>query len=227
LQLVEIVVWHRKGDGLGGAAAEVAKHIAASLATFDARFGKYPYRAIEFQLINAKRGFDIGVEYPGLVVMLLNAGYTADTRFVTAHEVAHQWFYGVLGNDIYNEPWLDESFAQYSATLVEEQWAGKAAAAKVYDRHVTRLGSRTRLPAGLSVNAYGKWNMYYAAVYGRGAQFLHTVRGEIGDDAFFRGIQQYYSAHKYGVTHTSDVKAALERSSGSDLDPLFQHWLGR
>jgi hypothetical protein len=224
---VEIVVWHRKGDGLAGAAAEVAKHIAASLATFDARFGKYPYRAIEFHLINAKRGFDIGVEYPGLVVILLNGTYTADTRFVTAHEVAHQWFYGVLGNDIYNEPWLDESFAQYSATLVEEQWAGKAAAAKVYDRHVTRLGSRTRLPAGLTINAYGKWNTYYAAVYGRGAQFLHTVRGEIGDDAFFRGIQQYYTNHKYGVTHTNDVKDALERSSGTDLDPLFKRWLGR
>lgn len=224
---VEIVVWHRKGDGLDAAANEMAQHTAASIATFDQRFGAYPYRALEFHLINAKRGYDIGVEYPGLIILLLNGRYTADTRFVTAHEVAHQWFYGIVGNDIYNEPWLDESFAQYAATLVEEQWAGKAVAGGVYDRHVARLAARTRLPAGLAVADYGKWNTYYAAVYGRGAQFLHTLRDELGDQAFFAGLQRYYTDHKYGVAHGADVLTAFETSSGRQLDELFKRWLGR
>lgn len=224
---VTIAVHHRAGDGLDRAAETMAKHIAASVATFDDRFGLYPFRELEFHLINARRGFDIGVEYPGLVIILLNGRYTEDTRFVTAHEVAHQWFYGVVGNDIYNEPWLDEAFAQYSGMLVEEQWAGPAAARRTYDRHVARLAARTQLPVGLSIADYGTWNSYYAAVYGRGALFLHTLRGEIGDRAFFDGLRSYYTAHKYGVAYSSDVRAALERSSGRDLGPIFRRWLGR
>lgn len=224
---VEIAVWHRAGDGLDAAAAEIARQIAAAVATYDSRFGLYPYRTLQLHLINAQRGFDIGVEYPGLMYILLNGRYTTDTRFVTAHEVAHQWFYGVVGDDIYNEPWLDEGFAQYSATLVEEQWGGKAAAARVYDRQIVRLAARTKLPAGLSLTQYGAWNSYYAAVYGRGAQFLGTLRSEIGDDAFFAGLQRYYATQKYGVAQTVDVKAAFEQSSGRNLDALFKRWIGR
>lgn len=224
---VKIAVWHRTGDGLDRAAETMAKHIAASVATFDAKFGLYPYNELEFHLINAKRGFDIGTEFPGLVVILLNGRFTDDTRYVTAHEVAHQWFYGVLGNDIYNAPWLDESFAQYAGTLVEEDWAGSAAFARTYDRQVARLGARTKLPAGLSITQYGTWNTYYAAVYGRGAQFLHTLRREIGDEAFFGALRDYVAAHKYGIVRREDVQAAFEQRSGRDLDALFTRWLGR
>lgn len=224
---IEVVVYHRADDGLDAAADTMAKHTAASLATYNRLFGPYPYRALEFHLINARRGFDIGAEYPGLVVILLNGRYTQETRFVTAHEVGHQWFYGMIGNDIYQEPWLDEAFAQYSGILVEEQWAGRAAANRMYDQHITRLARRATLPAGLSIGEYRTWNSYYASVYGRGAQFLHTLRGEIGDRAFFAGMQRYVAAHKYGIAESADVKAAFEQSSGRDLDPLFKRWIGR
>lgn len=224
---VKITVYHRAGDGLERAADAMAKHIAASVATFDAKFGPYPYNELEFHLINAKRGYDIGTEFPGLVVILLNGSYTDDTRYVTAHEVAHQWFYGVVGNDIFNEPWLDEAFAQYSGTLVEEDWAGPAAFARTYDRQIARRAARTKLPAGLSIYQYGTWNTYYAAVYGRGAQFLHMLRQEIGDEAFFKGVQAYYAQQKYGVARRADVLAAFEQSSGRDLDALFKRWLGQ
>lgn len=224
---VEVAVHHRAGDGLDAAADTMAKHIAASIATFDGRFGKYPYRELEFHVMDARRGFDAGVEYPGLVLLLLNRRYTAETRYVTAHETAHQWFYGVVGNDIYNEPWLDEAFAQYGGTLVEEDWAGVAAFNQVYEREIARRAARARLPAGLSLRQYGTWNTYYASVYGRGAQFLHTLRREIGDDAFFGGLRAYVADHRYGVAHGADVQAALERSSGRNLDELFSNALGR
>lgn len=222
---VDVAVHYRSGAGLGGAAQEMARHIAASIASFDAKFGLYPYRELEFHLINARRGFDAGSEYPGLVYVLLNGRYTDETRYVTAHEVAHQWFYGVIGNDIFQQPWLDEAFAQYSGTLVEEDWAGAEGFARNYDRHVTRLASRTQLPAGLGIRQYGTWNTYYAAVYGRGAQFLHTLRREIGDAAFFGGIQAHYRDNKYGTATTAEVQRAWEESSGRDLDGLFSEWI--
>jgi hypothetical protein len=222
-----ITVFHRRGDGLDVVAQRIALHAAAALNTYNRRYGPYPFRNLQFHLMAAGRGEDIGVEFPGLIFILLNDAYTANTRFVVAHEVAHQWFYGMLGDDIYNEPWLDEAFAQYSPLLVEEQWAGRDAAESVYQVQILHLARRATLPGGLSITTYGTWSRYYAAVYGVGARFLYTLRQTIGDRAFFSGMQEYVRDHKYGITHTADFRAAMEHSSGQNLAPLFRTWLGR
>lgn len=224
---ITINVYYKPGDGLDGAAKQIALHAAASLLVFNDRFGAYPYAELDFHLINARRGYDIGVEYPGLIYLLIDGSYTANTRFVTAHEVAHQWWYGVVGNDIFNEPWIDEAFSQWSPLLVEEFWAGPAAAEQVYQAQIARLAQRTSLPCGLSVYQYRTWNTYYAAVYGRGAQFLYTLRRELGDEAFFAGIRRYYADNTYGIGTTTEVREALERTSGRNLAPLFKQWTGR
>ncbi len=224
---INVNVYHKPGDGLDNAARQVALHAAASLLVFNDRFGTYPYAELDFHLINARRGYDIGVEYPGLIYLLINGKYTDNTRYVTAHEVGHQWWYGLVGNDIYNEPWIDEAFAQWSGVLVEEYWGGRAAGERVYQAQVVRLAQRTALPCGLSVYRYGSWNTYYAAVYGRGAQFLYTLRREIGDEAFFAGLRQYFADNIYGIGTTSEVRAAMEKASGRNLGPLFRQWVGR
>lgn len=224
---IAVNVYHKPGDGLDAAAQKVALHVAAALATYGARFGAYPYRELNVHLIDARRGYDIGVEYPGLFYLLLNGRYTDDTRFVAAHETAHQWWYGVVGDDIFNEPWLDEGFAQWAPLLVEEQWAGPAAAERVYRRQIAGLAQRAAAPAGLDLGTYGTWRAYYAAVYGRGAQFLYTLRRELGDDAFFRGLRGYYADNTYGIGTTAKLRAALEASSGRDLRGLFKQWTGR
>jgi aminopeptidase N len=224
---IAINVYHKPNDGLAEAARQVALHTAASLLVYNERFGAYPYAELDFHLINARRGYDIGVEYPGLIYLLINGRYTDNTRFVTAHEVAHQWWYGVVGNDIFNEPWIDEAFAQWSPLLVEEFWAGPAAAERVYQTQIVRLAQRTSLPCGLSIYQYGAWNTYYAAVYGRGAQFLVTLRRELGDAAFFAGLQRYYADNTYSIGTTAEVREALERSSGRNLGELFRSGVGR
>jgi len=226
-QGIAVNVYHRPGDGLDAAARQVALHAAASLAVLNDRFGAYPYTELDFHLINARRGFDIGVEFPGLIYLLVNGRYTAETRFATAHEVAHQWWYGVVGNDIYREPWIDEAFAQYSAVLAEEQVAGPAAGERVYRQQVENRARRSNAPCGMGLTTYGSWTAYYAAVYGRCAQFLHVLRNEIGDEAFFGGIRRYYADNKHGFGTTAEVRAALEASSGRNLERLFKDWTGR
>lgn len=224
---IAVNVYHKPGDGLDATARQVALHAAASIAVYNNRFGLYPYAELDFHLINARRGFDIGAEFPGMIVILVNGAYTSDTRFVTAHEVAHQWWYGVVGDDIYREPWIDESFAQWSPLLVEEEFAGPAAAERVYQQQIARLAQRTKAGCGLPITAYANWNAYYAAVYGRGAQFLYTLRRELGDRAFFAGLKQYYAENTYGIGTTAKVRAALEQSSGRDLGALFRTWTGQ
>ncbi len=224
---IAVNVYHRPGDGMDGVAHQVALHAAASIATYNDSFGRYPYRELDFHLIRAQRDYVDGIEYPGLIYLMVGGGYTSDTRFVVAHETAHQWWYGAVGDDIFREPWLDEGFAQWSPLLVEERYAGAAAAQRVYQQQIARASARTTTPCGLSLSAYGSWANYFHSVYGRCGQFLYTLRRQIGDDAFFQALRGYYAKHAYGIGTTVEIRAAFEAASGRDLGALFRTWTGR
>ena len=61
--------------------------------------------------------------------------------------------------------------------------------------------------------------------YQKGAWVLHMLRSNLGDEVFFRGIRNYYEAHKNSVATTENLRAALEKASGKDLDWFFKRWV--
>ena len=61
--------------------------------------------------------------------------------------------------------------------------------------------------------------------YQKGAWVLHMLRSQLGDKAFFRGIRNYYAAHKNSTASTEDLRAALESASGKDLRAFFARWV--
>jgi hypothetical protein len=222
-----LVVWYEKNSGLGSVASSSLTHLKRALTTFNGKYGPYPYRELDTHLVFNTSSYNHGIEFPGLIYIVSNGTYSTGTRIVLSHELAHQWFYGVLGNDIFNEAWLDEAFGQYSPYLTEQQWYGQAAADTYLQNRIINLSNQSTKPAGLSVWEYGTWTTYKNAVYGKGAHFLHSLRLKIGDAAFSNGLQGFYVKHKYGVVHKADFLAAMEASSGQELDAFFLQWLGR
>ena len=95
----------------GISSANAQSMLNTSISAIDAhagRFGAYPYGEVDAVLDN--NFWFGGMEYPGFVLDLVST--TALT-----HELAHQWWYGIVGDDEYNSPWLDEAFADYSTDL--------------------------------------------------------------------------------------------------------------
>jgi aminopeptidase N len=223
---IKVVVWHARNTGLEDAAQHTLTHMTRSLATYNQRFGPYPYRTLECVLINDPQYVNFGAEYPQLFYVFSTGEFDVATRYIVAHEVAHQWFYNLLGSDVVNAPWIDEAFAQYSPYLVEEAWNGPSAAASYYAANVTALAQRSPQYVGLPAESYGGWDGYHRAVYGGGAQFVHMLRRELGDEAFFRGIQRFIERNKYRTVQRADVLHAMEEASGQDLRTVFQQWLG-
>ena len=92
---------------------------------YSARFGAYPYT--EFDVVSTPMQGATGIEYPGITGINLAVYDPAATvsgvaapvmlESTVAHEVGHQWFYNVVGNDQANEPWLDEAVTQYVTGL--------------------------------------------------------------------------------------------------------------
>jgi hypothetical protein len=161
-----------------------------AFAVYTRRFGPVPYTRLE--VVEA----DIvdGMEFTGL--FLLARPYYAEfdgspqnyLTVITVHETAHLWWYSLVGNDPATEPWLDEALATYSEEIYFEA---------VYPELVEWWWSFRvwqYLPEG-SVNkdiyASDEFRPYVNAVYLNGAQFVHALRGETGEAAFFDFLRTY------------------------------------
>ncbi|MEJ2563426.1 MAG: M1 family aminopeptidase, partial [Anaerolineales bacterium] len=124
---------------------------------------------------------------------------------LTAHEVSHQWWYSAVGNDVFLEPWLDEALAQYSALVFLEEMEGEEAMQRYlrdYEEDIDRLEvlHGTSFPVGSSVWEFApNGENYYEVIYYKGPMFLHALRLEIGDEAFFSGMRKPCNGHPAGI----------------------------
>ena len=222
---VAVNVWTARRSRLD--ARQIARVAADALLVYERRFGPYPYRELDLHLLRGS--FDGGDEYPGMIMMTSGGAVGAGTRYVAAHEVAHQWWYGVVGNDIFHQPWLDEALAQYSGVIYAEDSAGSATAKADWEREVLRRYrgalSDGDLPVGLGLSDYGSFNVYYRTVYGKGPVFLQKLRAELGDPVFFDGLRRYYAEQRYGIATTAALRRAFEEASGRDLGTWFTVWV--
>jgi aminopeptidase N len=133
-----------------------------------------------------------GIEYPSSVLLASTDGQ------VLVHEVAHMWFYGMVGNDQFRDPWLDESFASYAESVTRPPAAAQVARALATGGDVG--GSMADFPDDRS---------YVRAVYGRGAAMLLTARERAGAEAFDAALRCHVDAAAWTTATPADVAAAL------------------
>jgi hypothetical protein len=151
-----------------------------------------------------------GMEYPELV-------FVVDDSASVAHEIAHQWFYGLVGTDQWREPWLDEGFA----TFAQRRLAGTLADCPVRQPLADWPG--TRLTSSMAL--FEREPERYGAVYDGGACALEAVRRGWGPARFNRLIRTWVRTHRLGIGTTAEFVALVRRQAprGYDVDA----WLRR
>ncbi len=97
---------------------------------------------------------------------------------VIAHETAHQWWYGMAGNDQIGSPWLDEAISEFSAAYFFGTFEPYASSRPVN----TPATDFPDVPANLTSSDPGSYNQ---TVYFKGAAFLARLRNRMGSTAFF------------------------------------------
>ena len=212
-------------DAIGG--RQALDWAAAALRTFEQAFGAYPYRELDIAATSTSAG---GIEYPGMVVIASRLFDDPSSQVffeaALAHEVAHQWWYNVVGNDQVNQPWLDEGLAQYSTYLYYRDVYGEPGA-EGFEDSLQRRWERVSFvekPVGLSVGDYlGK--EYGAIVYGRAALFFLALRDQIGDEKMAELLRRYNSDFAWSVASSQEFQALAETVSGQDLEALFKKWV--
>lgn len=212
---------------------KVLDFAAAALEVYNRRFGDYPYR--ELDMVGTPNQA-LGIEYPGVIaintlvydpsLILANTPAGVWLESTTAHEVSHQWFYGVVGDDQLNEPWLDEAMAQYATMLYYGDLYGPDGAEEYKQTFYQRWDrvDQEETPIGLPVGEYDEAE-YGAIVYGRGPLFLVALADLIGQDTMDAFLRDYYARYAYDVVDTGEFKAMAEEHCGCDLTALFTVWV--
>lgn len=210
-------------DG-GAQALQVAGN---ALTLYSRLVGPYPYGELDVVETPTRAG---GIEYPTLVVISdrLYAGHPR-LEWVVAHEVAHQWWYGVVGNDQVDEPWLDEALTQYSTFLYHEFRYGPEVAAEVFQREfqdpydrLVRAGKD--MPVGLPVAAYPP-DLYRTVVYRKGPLYFHALRQRVGDEKFFAVLRAYYRRHQFGIATPESLLEVIRAVTGDAQRDLYDRWI--
>jgi hypothetical protein len=209
-----------------------ARHLAAARATLvelGRRLMPYPYRRLSIVDVPTGAEGAGGMEYPTL---FFTFDAPAPTRvwapeIVTAHELAHQWFYGIVASDEVEEAWLDEGFTE-AAT----EWALRALQGRprslVYDLLGHRIGyaeghrlSYRRVatldPLAIHSYAYATNSAYGAITYGKTLLALTTLEGILGPARVEAGMRRYVEKWRFGHPRKDDFIAAFGEGAGADL----------
>ncbi len=155
--------------------------------------------------------------------------FSVPTRIesVVAHEIAHQWFGDSVTESTWADLWLSEGFATYFAALFIQKYDGEDAF-RTYMRDAAQRYLKFEKQASFPIHdteTKDLMSLLNPNNYEKGAWVLHMLRGRLGDEAFFKGLRDYYNAHKEANATTEDLRAALEKSSGKDLKQFFGRWV--
>jgi hypothetical protein len=199
------------------------RETANALALFSELFAPYPYDTLSV----VEGDFLNGMEFSGLF-FLSTAFYDfypgnprGNLTIITAHEVAHQWFYGLVANDQALEPWLDEATTTYCEVLFYEHfypdlvdwwWDNRI----YFHQPVGWVDS--------TIYETGAFYPYRDSVYLRGAMFLQDLRNLIGDEAFFAFWRDYFDQFTNKLVTGDDFFNLLGEHTSENIDSLLAEY---
>jgi aminopeptidase N len=191
---------------------------------FAQRFAPFPYAELRHLESSTRFG---GMENSTAIFYDEKAYRSRTTREeVVAHETAHQWFGDAVTEADWHHIWLSEGFATYGAALWQEHLGGDSAL------HLTMQEAKDRIVASaateqpiLDSTITNRFALLNSNSYEKGSWVLHSLRGLIGDQAFFRGLTQYYQKYQHRNTLSSDFAREMGVAAHQDLSWFFRQAL--
>jgi aminopeptidase N len=168
---------------------------ADAFAALSARLGAYPHPV--YKVVQSAGGY--GMESPGLTWIPTGVG-TSNLRYLAAHETAHQWFYGIVGNDQSRQPFADERPRHGGALRASLRRASRCTTTTL-DRTIYQYTA----------------NCYYEAIYIQGGNLLDTARQRMGSSAYWTAVRGYIAAHRNGIATTQSLLQALDAGTPLNL----------
>jgi hypothetical protein len=214
---------------------QVERHeriLRQTLDHFERWYGPYPYKTIT--LVDPEPdSAAFGMEYPTFIVGGTNWWVPEGIRFpelVIEHEFGHQYWYGMVATNEFEDAWMDEGINSYTEVKVLDSVLGKntsiliLAGATLGERENQRLGyiSVADLdPIAQKAYDYYNSNAYGGITYGKTASVLLTLESIIGEDTMAKAMHVYFMKYRFTHPTKEDFLKTIEEVSGKDLRWYF------
>jgi len=201
------------GEGMLNAAVQ-------AVGLFEAKFAPYPYDSLSVVETESPDG----QEYDGLVFLSSDFydQYGGSNRSnmvsIGVHEIAHNWWFGLVGNDQALEPWLDEALAVYSERIFYEFTNPN------YGDWWWNFRVNYFSPSGwvdTSIYEGGTFRGYTNAAYLTGAYFLEDLRVRMGDQDFYNFLKDYAARYSYKQATGDDFFAVVRENTSVNINDLI------
>lgn len=199
--------------------------------TFNKMIGRYEYSVLNVVETNFLNG---GMEYPNLVMISDQAGQ--DYTYVIVHEIAHQWWYGMVGNDEYNNAWMDEGLTEFSTMLFFEENTSygenynnliknATATFKNFEEVYTRINGSVDTSMNRALCDYQTEPEYVHCIYTKSVIMFNTLREMVGERKFNKAMKYYFETYKYKNASQAELISAFEKATSYNLEGFFASWL--
>ena len=183
--------------------------------------GKYPYK--QYSVI---QGGDGGMEY-GMCTLITGERSFESLLGVTAHEIGHTWFQFLMASNESKHPWLDEGFAEYTCTLIENTILGVETSEPMkrhFDRYFKLAQSGKEQPMSTHADRFAYNAAYSISTYSKGALVLAQLRYIIGEESFWKTLKKYHDEWAFKHPTPNDFIRCAEKISGLELDWFLTDW---
>lgn len=191
------------------------------LPAFRGAYGEYPFVDEKYGIYQFP--FSGGMEHQTMTGQG-GSGGTPFTEYITAHELAHQWWGDMITCKTWGDIWLNEGFATFSEAIWQERKPGGSMAA--YHSWMAN-----RRPGNFNGSVYCYNTGSVSAIfdgnnsYRKGGWVLHMLRHLMGDTLFFQALADYRTAFAYQAATTDDFEAICTNVYGQDLSWFFDQWV--
>jgi aminopeptidase N len=146
--------------------------------------------------------------------------------YIIAHELFHQWFGDLVTAESWSNLTLNEAFANYSEYLWNAHRYGQDQAdlKLVVEKEGYFAEAETDPKELIRFNYADSEDLFDAHSYNKGGLVLHMLRRQLGDAAFFKGLNLYLTQHAFQAVEAHDLRLAMEQVSGQDLNGFFNQW---
>ena len=186
-------------------------------------FGVYPYKQYSFI-----QGGDGGMEYP-MATMITGKRSLESLVGVSVHELVHSWFQMLLGTNESLYAWMDEGFTSYASDHVMNILFNENKTNPHLGSMQSYLGlarSDKQEPLTTHADRYKSNRTYGINSYSKGAVLLSQLSYIMGEEKLMEGMRRYFNTWKFKHPNPTDFKRIMEKTSGIELDWLFQEWIG-
>ncbi len=185
--------------------------------------GEYPYK--QYNVVETEFCYG-GMEYPNLA--MITSGSTSYQEAI-AHETAHQWFYGVVGNDQIANAWMDEGLSEFVTYLYLDSTGAmplESSVSSCMQSYVTYVDVLNRFYSNVDrsmreLSGYKSDGEYVIFTYVKGSLMFNSVYETVGANKFWKALGKYYDEACFTVAPSSQMIECFADVCGKETAKIF------